>query len=345
MAQAPPPDEKPLAPSAIPLIPERYSVRETEDGRFLVCDEAPRVSVCLDRAISFSESEARDLGERTILLDGAGRFGPLLDNKRRLYNLDHHESCERQLTLATCEQALLLVHSGLALADGDWTVYANEPDLDTMLAIWCLLNYARITGLSEESRDVLFPLIRLEGAIDANGTELSAICGLTAHTLAETRRRLDRLMALEQSVKRRGEWQHVDLYRFALEMLQEIDALVFSSADFHDYRKIAEIYGHVEIGERLVAVACRDPAGIYAVEQHLRQRWGDQLGLIALEKDRGHFTLRRSAPLADVSLHDAYEFLNRLDPAVDGRPPSRRWGGSDSIGGSPRPTGTSLTAR
>ena len=46
-----------------------------------------------------------------------------------------------------------------------------------------------------------------------------------------------------------------------------------------------------------------------------------------------------------IDLEEAYAKLNLLDPRVDGRPPSKKWGGSDDIGGSPRPEGTALTAR
>ena len=103
--------ERPTVPSyAPPSLPQRYRVREGDDDAHLVCDEAPRIQVRVRREYTFSEAEARELGGRVILLDGAGSFGPLLDHKRRLYNLDHHQGCERMFTLATCEQALLLVH-------------------------------------------------------------------------------------------------------------------------------------------------------------------------------------------------------------------------------------------
>ena len=50
----------------------------------------------------------------------------------------------------------------------------------------------------------------------------------------------------------------------------------------------------------------------------------------------------RGIALSDVERGPAYATLNLLDRSVDGRPPGKRWGGSDSIGGSPRPTGSSL---
>lgn len=328
---------------APPAIPQRYRLRRGDGKSALLCEEAPRVLVRVRREYAFSEAEARALGERVILLDGAGSFGPLLDNAKRLYNLDHHSGCERTFTLATCEQALLLVHSGLDLSSGDWSVYANEPDLDTVLAIWCLLNHARLRQLRPEARDLLLPLIRLEGAIDANGNELAEFCGLPAALLAATRKRLDALLVREQRARSGGTWQTLDPEVYTAEMLHEIDRVVYAWDDFRDYASIEEIYGHRTLREGHIFVVCRDEAGIYAVEKLLKERWGEQLGVIALEREPGHYTLRRASPLSDIDLNVAYSALNLLDRNVDGRPPSKRWGGSEQIGGSPRPSGSALS--
>jgi len=326
-----------------PPHPRRYRQRELEGHSHVSCDEAPRMQVRVGRDFSFTLERARALGERVILLDGAGSFGPLIDNKAKLYNLDHHAECERVFTLATCEQALLLVQSGLDLSEGDWLVYANEPDLDTVLAIWVLLNYERVRDLRRESREILFPLLRLEGAIDANGPELAQFCGLPADALERAQAHIDELLGRERASKKSGDWQTVDFESFTIEVLNDIDRMVYSIEDFREYGSIDDIYGHVEIAERQVAVACRDSAGVYAVERLLKSRWGNQLAVIALENRPHHFTLRRTSTLATLDLEDAYGTLNLLDPAVDGRPASQRWGGSSAIGGSPRPSGTLLS--
>ncbi len=326
------------------MIPERYSTREKDGVRSLECDEAPRIRVVLDPDMAASRSDASSLGERVILLDGAGSFGPLVDSERKLFNLDHHSGCERLFTLATCEQALLLVHSGLKLSEDDWTIYANDPDLDTVLALWCLLNHRRLRELRPEARDVLLPILRLEGAIDANGPELARLCGLPTRVLADAQRRIDELLVRERELKQAGAWAKKDVYAYTTEMLRSIDAMVYQFEDFGDYTRIEEIYGHVEIGPRQVAVVCRDRSGIYTVEQHLKTHWGDQLSLIALENQPGHYTLRRVNTLDGPDLEIAYALLNRIDPAVDGRPPGKRWGGSADIGGSPRPRGTQLAS-
>lgn len=328
----------------LPVIPERYAVRGKDGQRYLECDEAPRLRAIIDLEMSVSRAEAGSLGERVILLDGAGSFGPLIDNDRKLYNLDHHTGCERLFTLSTCEQALLLVESGLELTEGDWTFYANEPDLDTVLALWCLLNHRRVRELRTEARDVLLPLLRLEGAIDANGPELARLCGLPSDVLEETQGRIDELLARERALKQTGSWGSKNVHAYTAEVLRAVDAIVYVREDFGDDTRIEEVVGHVAIEPRRVAVACRDRSGIYSVEQHLKARWGDQLGLIALENQPGVVTLRRVSSLAGPDLEPAYELLNRLDPAVDGRPIGKRWGGSPDIGGSPRPHGTELSA-
>ncbi len=334
--------EETAAPEAAESLPNRYQIRQRDDEPVLVCEEAPGVAVSIDRRYAFSEAEARRLGERVILLDGAGQFAPLVDDGCHLYNLDHHQGCLRAFTLATCEQALILALQGLRLDKGDWTIYANEPDLDTVFAIWVLLNYRRVRELDPGQRDAILPLLRLEGAIDANGFEIGEYCGLPQEQLRAEKERLDGLHGIELEVKRSGGWGEIDFLQYTHEMLLKIDSLVYRSADFSDYVSVEQVYGHVEIGDDQVAVVCRDSSGIYEVERRLKQVWGERLAIIALERQKDQYTLRRTASLAGIALEEAYGKLNLLDPAVDGRPPGKRWGGSDEIGGSPRPDGTAL---
>ncbi len=85
------------APVAGDGFPDRYVLRERDGLPVLTCREAPGIAVRIERDFAFSEAEARRLGERTILLDGAGAFGPLVDDNAHLYNLDHHQGCVRAL--------------------------------------------------------------------------------------------------------------------------------------------------------------------------------------------------------------------------------------------------------
>jgi hypothetical protein len=40
----------------------------------------------------------------------------------------------------------------LDLQKRDWTIHANDPDLDTVLAIWVLLNHMRLSDADAEIR-------------------------------------------------------------------------------------------------------------------------------------------------------------------------------------------------
>lgn len=323
------------------MVEGRYEIRQGDQGSFLYCREAPGIKVTVDKSHSYSEPDARKLGKRVILLDGAGQFGPVVDANNQLYNLDHHEGCVRAVTLATCEQALVLVAKGLELDKGDWTIYANQPDLDTVLALWVLLNHRRLRTLTPGARDTLLPLLRLEGSIDANGHTLTPFCGLPEAVLRSAGASVDHLMGRLNTLSQPVRGKERELLDLTLRMLCEVDALVFTDEELGEVPTLQEMFGHVALAGDRVAVACRDPHGIYAVEGSLRHIWGDRLGIIVLQ-DGKSFTLRRSAAFSGIDLHLAYDRLNLIDRAVDGAPSNDRWGGSEDIGGSPRVKGSRL---
>ncbi len=325
------------------LLPERYVLRKDEGGHYLTCLEAPNIAVRIAPKASVPAAAARRASAGTIFLDGSAQDAPFMDAQRRVYNLDHHEGCVRAFTLATCEQAMVLVRKGLDLKGGEWSVVAGEPDLDTVLAIWVLLNHMRLGGADSTARRAVMPLIRLEGVIDAHGFELKDLCGFPPELLKATLAAIDRLRDEELMLKREGRWVEGDLLAFSVRSLMAVDELVYSPRDFDDMRDVDEVL-RLPIGDERVALVCRSEAGIYEVEEHLERLHGDRIGLIILEKSTGLFTLRQADPFLPVSLESVYDRLNLLDPAVSGHDRANRWGGSAEIGGSPRRTGSGLTA-
>lgn len=323
-----------------PMASGRYKLVETSEGSVIRCVEAPGLSVLVDPRHHFSEAEARRLGPRVILLDGAGLFAPLLDAAAQVYNLDHHQGCVRAFTLATCEQALVLIVKGLELDKGDWSIFADEPDLDTVLAIWLLLNHRRMSRLSDAAKSALFPLLRLEGAIDAHGTGFAEYCGVGDQALEEARRRLDQLMVLDRELRTTPDLSAIER---CTELLRLTDEIVFTPDELETYRPIEEVYGHVSLGRERVAVACRDASGIYEVESRLRDVWDTRLGVVILENAPGRYTLRVPGVIGALDLGVAYAVLNWVDPSVE-RSTGQLWGGADEIGGSPRERGSALCA-
>ena len=333
---------KPLKPRQVGDVPNRYLVKEDEKGKYLSCLEAPELKVRIDTAMAVTANAARMGAEGTIYLDGAAQGEPFLDLEKRIYNLDHHEGCVRPFTLATCEQALVLMVRGLDMREKPWQVYANEPDLDALMAIWVLLNSMHLHGESSSIREAVVPLVRLEGVIDSHGLEMAELTGFPPELLEETHRRLNRLHETEKALKETGQWDEMDPLDYVSSQLQTLDRMIYPADYFEAFRGIEEL-AKVELIDSRIAVVCRCDCGIYELEKELKRLYGRRLGVIGLEKGGGCYTLRQVDPFLPVNLKTAYQKLNVLDPAVEGSGSADRWGGSGEIGGSPRKSGTALS--
>lgn len=322
-------------------LPNRYVIKNDGNIKALNCLEAPNVVVRLERGLAVSVSSARKYPAGTIFLDGAAQGEPFLDHERQIYNLDHHEGCIRAFTLSTCEQAIIMLLKGLNLRNREWTIYANSPDLDTILAIWVLLNHLRLND-NEAIRKMIIPLIRLEGTIDSLGLECKDLCGFPPDLFQKTMKDIDNLRSDELEIKKQGHWEEIDFLEYAANILHKIDQMVYHPNDFELFKGVEEL-ARVEIADHRIAIVCRADIGIYEVEQYLAKLHGDRLGLVILQKEPQTYSLRQIDLFLSRDLTKLYEKLNFLDPAVNGRRPDNRWGGSPDIGGSPRITGTKLT--
>ena len=109
-----------------PARRSRYRIREIAGVRSLECVESPTISVRIAAGACVPAEEARSGPPGRIYLDGAAEGPPFADPARCVYNLDHHEGCERAFTLSACEQSMVLVCKGLELRSRDWTVFAND---------------------------------------------------------------------------------------------------------------------------------------------------------------------------------------------------------------------------
>ena len=187
--------------ASVSRLPDRYKARPERRGSILTCTEAPTIRVHLERGFTVTAAEARSYPQGSIFLDGAAQGEPFLSPERAVYNLDHHEGCVRAFTLATCEQAMVLIRKRVDLRKREWTIYANDADLDTVLAIWVLLNHLRLVHQNPELCAEILPLLRLEGTIDALGVELQDLCGLPPDLMRITRARMDQLLRYERSVR------------------------------------------------------------------------------------------------------------------------------------------------
>jgi membrane protease YdiL (CAAX protease family) len=321
--------------------PDRYFIQDEGGVRFLYCREAPEVKVRIEHGLTFTAAAAHKAAEGSIFLDGVAQGPPFLDAERRVFNLDHHADCVRQFTLSSCEQALVLVRRGLDLRERSWTLYANDPDLDTVLALWVLLNAMHVADNSQV-RSAIAPLVRVEGAIDVHGRDRVDLAALPPETLGRALAQLDDLLRAEQAARRGGSWERVEPLVFAAEQLRALDRAVFPAEYFEGFRHV-EALARAELSDHRVAVVCRSDRGIYEAEEDLKRIYGKRLGIVALQKEPHVYTLRQVDAFLPGNLERAYAQLNILDPAVRSGSGRNRWGGSAEIGGSPRRSGTRLS--
>lgn len=101
------------------------------------------------------------LPENSIALDGYVQ-GPKIDGENRRYSFDHHSECLRLVTEATCKQVLLAIRLGLPINE-ETKVFVNDIDADTTLSVWLLQNPSRVW------EDRVAALVEAIGLTDAHG--------------------------------------------------------------------------------------------------------------------------------------------------------------------------------
>ncbi|MEA3280727.1 MAG: hypothetical protein U9Q38_09050, partial [Thermodesulfobacteriota bacterium] len=323
-------------------LPRRYEISNTADGKVLTCLEAPNILVRIELGLTISSSVARKSPAGTIYLDGAAQSEPFMDNEKQIYNFDHHEGCLRPFTLSTCEQILVMIFKGLDLRDRSWNVFANDPDLDTIFAIWLLFNHIRLNRKDDATRRFLFAMIRMEGIIDSHGLEFLEMSGFPQTLLNKTKSVIDHLRTKEVALKAGDTWDKTDYLEYAETILHKIDKIIYKTDDFTNFRGIKEL-ACKNITENRIAVVVQSDMGIYEIEPYLHELYGSRLGLAILRKKSGAYTLRLMDSFMSGDLTRVYRELNFMDPSVGSRTGNNRWGGSADIGGSPRGVVTKLT--
>mgnify|MGYP006865009443 CR=1 FL=1 len=106
-----------------------------------------------------------ELPDKSIALDGYVQ-GPQIDSERQRYSFDHHADCIRHVTSATCQQVFDALMLGLD--PSGFTVFINDVDGDVVLSVWLL---AQAEQLKEVSfREKVRQLVEVVGKIDAFGS-------------------------------------------------------------------------------------------------------------------------------------------------------------------------------
>ncbi len=331
------------APRGSKVERRRYRVVEREGKKLVSSGNAPNLELWVERGLTVDGPGRKRFGPQAIFLDGVYAGAPFCDNEARQYSLDHHAGCVRGFTLATCEQAVVMLLQGLPLSQGTWTLWVNDPDLDSMLAAWVLLNHVELLRDDRALLRQAMPAIRLEGVIDAHGTDRELLSALSGEALADAKAQLDVLMSEERRLKSTRKWMQLDWAEYACDQLERIDRELLPEAAVDQLLEIQET-GRAILWNDRIAVLLESSLGIYAVEERLKERYGASLGVILLRIDEDRYTVRLVDAFLPKNLDAVYKALNKIDPKARTRGPKpNAWGGSGDIGGSPREGGTGLS--
>jgi hypothetical protein len=272
----------------------------------------------------------------SIALDGLVVGGPKLDEDSLRANFDHHSGVVRAATMSTARQVYFAIMGGLLeqfAEAGELRVYINDPDQDTCLATWFLMEHALFLKIGE----------------DARMTALLDVCDrldITAGAFP---------MVLDDPVVRQYNWvfsPYCELRKSG--MLAMADAAVMRSTVLAVHANLeAYFQGRAEerpFDTRHELLHVSGPYRYWVVDEiggtearsvlFSRGLLDRYVSLVARRPDgRFIYTIgRRSQHIPNFPLRELYAALN----AAEGLDAATGWNGSDIVGGSSRERGSCL---
>jgi hypothetical protein len=160
-----------IPPASPKLLGDVYESEVTPgSGAFLVV--APRAAITFEQFQTIAPN-------RSVALDGLVKGKSQDDLKRCLFNFNHHEDVDRDITLCTSQQVAVALKKGLfqfLLDEGvpNYRVFVNDPDPDSALASALLLYPDEIKDAVAAHR-----LLSLVGELDVS----AGVHGPEVHSL------------------------------------------------------------------------------------------------------------------------------------------------------------------
>ena len=270
----------------------------------------------------------------SIALDGFVDSATRRDPKGPYANFDHHSKVDRLATRSTSEQVHMEIKLGLFdtfRKDGipEAHIYVNDPDEDTCLAWWLLKTNDEVRNHADPR---INRLVYCEDRLD---------CTAGAYPFGDT------------SMRRKMAWifQPYNEARFNGRVAQMEEAEMRSIIESVEARISSHIFG--EGGELLLEGNYEriggGPGWTLTKETGPASRmamYNDGITAFAAlvaEKPDGSFvyTLGRRSVWTPFKLKELYSRLNEEEFNIVND--SNNWGGGDTIGGSPRDTGSKLS--
>ena len=270
----------------------------------------------------------------SIALDGYVNSQSELDFIGPYMNLDHHSGVRRLITRSTCSQVYLGIVLGLfKLFQKDnrphANIYVNDCDQDVCLSYWLLKNPDKIINISIQ--DNIARLIIGEDFLDA--TAGSFPIDLTRDITQQS----FWIFEPYTIVRNNGE-----LKNYTSRQMVELIQSVYDRIDLYTEGKAKKIeadfrYKIVGGGKGWVLA---EEIGAYARTQLYQE--GVQSLITFRDNQDSTFTysIGKVSGFINFPITDFYNVLNKAENLID---PNNQWGGSTTIGGSPRRSGSILS--
>ena len=274
-------------------------------------------------------------GPFAIALDGFVYGGPRFSEKTNeagpAINMNHHEEVDRLATRATCAQTLMALRQGLfdLFRDEDGpkaNVFVNDCDEDVCTS-WFLLK--QHYWAEQPMNPLLNRLVALEDALDATAgaypfpVDLPALRSMAWIFEPYRQFRLSGEIDKRESRSYRGVIEDVE-HRIACHLVGTGHEIALDSrfeivGGGHGWKMVQEIGAQARTG------MFADGIRAYVSVRH---------------RPDGRYTyvLGRMSPFVPFDIIALFAKLNELDATGEDR-----WGGSNTVGGSPRVAGSSLS--
>lgn len=271
--------------------------------------------------------------KHSIALDGYVAGATNLNFKRKIANFNHHEDCNRYATRATCDQIRLAIHSGLFdffrndNGEVEMDIYVNDCDEDVCLSVF-LLKYGYI------SENVMSPALNTLVSME---NELDTTAGAYPYPK-------------DFPLLRKMAWIFAP-YRIARSngLLKTKSPAVFEGIITDVCNRIME---HIHGNSQEIALdtnyeVLETGKGFSLVKEiGFDSRTGmfsDGIkAFVSIVNDRGNghydYVIGKMSPFVPFNIPSCLKALNEAEGND-----TDLWGGSNTIGGSPRVTGSKLT--
>lgn len=270
----------------------------------------------------------------SIALDGvvAAQTKRKADPEKPYANFDHHAKCDRLATRSTSEQVAIEINLGLFRTfrkDGIPTanLFANDVDEDVCLATWLLKNHERVQSHAEP---VINRLVYCEDRLDATAG---------AYPFGDTAFRRQMAWVFEPYQRARYEGRLANMSAVEMESIVEAVCARITAHTLNQGEELG-LEGHYQrIGGGLdwVMVEESGPAARLAMYNDNIEAFIAYLGP---QGDNHRYVVGRKSVWVPWPLKRIFARLNEADKEITD---TNRWDGSDTIGGSPRMTGSSLS--